>query len=95
MKNIFEGIRQHFGSISQVYWWTPDMKFKADGAIQMFFPDHNPGEWAQGIRVSQAPEEKLWQYYKPGIDSAAPKVFLVLSNMQLVRSSKLHAMHLL
>lgn len=68
-------------ALTEAYWWTPDDKFKAEGALQMFFPDHNPGEWDVGVKTSMPAEEPLWAYYKPGVDSAAPKVFLVLSNM--------------
>ena len=61
----------------------PDDRFTADGAIQMFFPDHNPGLWEVGNKVTMAVAEPLYSYYKPGIDSAAPKVYLLMSSMQL------------
>lgn len=75
------------------YWWTPDDKFKAEGALQMFFPDHNPGEWDVGVKTSMPAEEPLWAYYKPGVDSAAPKVFLVLSNMALYDDDMTHLLN--
>ena len=65
----------------EAYWWMPDDKFMAEGAILMFFPDHDPGQWRVGNKISQAASEPLWAYYKPGIDSQAPKVFSLMSNM--------------
>jgi hypothetical protein len=61
----------------------PDDRFTSDGAIQMFFPDHNPGLWEVGNKVTMAVAEPLYSYYKPGIDSAAPKVYQLMSSMQL------------
>lgn len=49
----------------------------------MFFPDHNPGLWEVGNKVTMAVAEPLYSYYKPGIDSAAPKVYQLMSSMQL------------
>ena len=49
----------------------------------MFFPQHNPGLWATGDQKTQAPQEALYSYYKPGIDSAAPKVFALMQQMSL------------
>ena len=49
----------------------------------MFFPQHNPGLWATGNQKTQAPQEALYSYYKPGIDSAAPKVFALMQQMSL------------
>ena len=63
----------------------PDDKFMAQGAILMFFPDHDPGQWPVGNKITQAASEPLWAYYKPGIDSQAPKVFSLMSNMPLGR----------
>lgn len=65
------------------YWWMPDDRFTSDGAIQMFFPDHNPGLWEVGNKVTMAVAEPLYSYYKPGIDSAAPKVYQLMSSMRL------------
>jgi len=65
------------------YWWMPDDRFTAEGASMMFFPQHNPGLWATGDQKTQAPQEALYSYHKPGIDSAAPKVFALMQQMKL------------
>ncbi|CAJ1399016.1 unnamed protein product [Effrenium voratum] len=66
-----------------VYSWTPDLSFLPQGVIAEVFPEHQPVEWGTGRKVTEGGTTPLRSYMKPGMDTLAANVVLLLQNVRL------------
>ena len=80
---------------SLFYWWTPDPSFAAFQTSKVVFPQHNAGEYREGVYKTQPNSEPMRKLVSSGLATAASRANGLVANFYFLESdvSDLLALH--
>lgn len=67
------------------YWWSPDITFKADGAVKVIFLPYREDEYAIGKLTTDVNDVPLLSYVHKQLGTAAPAVLSMLGEMAIYK----------